>query len=176
MIHPGYHPCQGGSATNVKLVKTANQNVRCTPRAMFSSRSQRSEKSNDSDAALSTATVSCPATDREGPWPNRYGSCTPPTATLKRSLIWCFEHQWDGNHGMLLMTSENTCERKLKDEHECGKFTIYIHTYINQICDMCVPISLSPRHFCCTPLKDSSNVAARRPVLSCHASCPGQNA
>ena len=53
---------------------------------------------------------------------------------------------------------------------------IYIHTYINQICDMCVPISLSPRHFCCTPLKDSSNVAARRPVLSCHASCPGQNA
>ena len=108
----------------VKLVKTANQNVRCTPRAMFSSRSQRSEKSNDSDAALSTATVSCPATDREGPWPNRYGSCTPPTATLKRSLIWCFEHQWDGNHGMLLMTSENTCERKLKDEPECGKFTL----------------------------------------------------
>ena len=128
MIHPGYHPCQGGSATNVKLVKTANQNVRCTPRAMFSSRSQRSEKSNDSDAALSTATVSCPATDREGPWPNRYGSCTPPTATLKRSLIWCFEHQWNGNHGMLLMTSENTCERKLKDEHECGKFTIYIYS------------------------------------------------
>ena len=130
MIHPGYHPCQGGSATNVKLVKTANQKVRCTPRAMFSSRSQRSGKSNDSDAALSTATVSCPATVREGPWPNRYGSCTPPTATLKRSLIWCFEHQWDGNHGMLLMTSENTCERKLKDEHECGKFTIYIYFYI----------------------------------------------
>ena len=97
---------------------------------------KRSEKSNDSDAALSTAKVSCPATALEDPWSNRYGSCTPPTATLKRSLIWCFEHQWDGNHGMMLMTSENTCERKLTDEHECGKFTIYICIYIYCIYNM----------------------------------------
>lgn len=60
---------------------------------------------------------------------------------------------------------------------------IYMHIYIYILWHVCVshfrkatPISLSPRHFCCTPLKDSSNVAARRPVLSCHASCPGQNA
>ena len=44
---------------------------------------------------------------------------------------------------MLLMTSENTCERKLKDEHECGKFTIhayictYVRTYVRTYIQCC---------------------------------------